>query len=357
MIKEINKKKNNNKKRINKQHKKEIKKEVRDIFGKERLATTQQIENVRSDFYNTRQDKYNSSTRALTYKKFDKLSKAQEHEYYRNLMFPWTAKDARLPRMLDIFSNTAQPRSIFRLSTNALGNMMIYFDPNFTGLGTYTGFSYCNDVTLDGQTLITTGLYKGGPATSAPTPPANTALKCRLVSAAINASVKLSSLNNVGTIVTCHDYGDYSLIPVASAGTNQLAAVQQYTVFSNAIQGNGAHKVDVRGDIVSTSMKWFPVDPLSAVFVDVGEDLIDNAGHEAGGSPRLVFCFESLNNGATTVVEFEIVWNIEYLPTPAAKPWVGVGSQGPSLAIGMAVQDRIGRDVIRYPNRNVGMSY
>lgn len=250
--------------------------------------------------------------------------------HYMNLLDPWNASEARLPRVFDTYTNTAKVHNAFNLQSNASGNLLIYFDADYVNANgnTNTTFFYNNDATLVGNAPLATSTYKSGAAASVPTPPATTVLKTRLVSAAIKATVKLSALNNVGTIYTCIDYGDYAVQAQSASGLAVSTNIQNYANFANILSSNGGKKIDIIGDVASIYMNWYPVDPFAEVFIDPGSELLDSNSSEVGGDPRFVMGFESLNNGASTKVEFEIVWNIEYLANPIAKPWLGAGSFG-----------------------------
>jgi hypothetical protein len=290
--------------------------------------------------------------KALPAKQFFANFNSDQLKYYNNLINPWEAKEARLPRMIDIYSKCAKPKTTFKLTTNATGNMLIYFDPDFVSDVTTlrTAFLYNNSVIIDGSTPATGANYSSGPISSVPIPPVGLVYKTRLVSAAIKATPKLSALNNVGTIIKCVDYGDYTPSAPLTIGTLVAStSVQAYSVFANALQGTGGCKYDLIGENVSVTSTWFPADPAQSIFIDSGGYLVDNNAREAGGSPKIVMCFEALNNGAATTIEFEIVWNIEYLAQPASQPWLGGGGQGPKALDAMLVHDHVSIDQM-FPN-------
>jgi len=255
-----------------------------------------------------------------------------------NLMDPWAANEARWFRDQLGKTHTAKPITSFKITSNSAGNLMVYFDPDFANpsTGSYTSFVYNSDGTLSGSASLATATYTPGPIGSCVVPPGNTVLRLRLVSCGVKATVKLSELNMVGTVYTCYDYGDS--IPAVAGGGEQAAAnfgpsPQIYSLFQNCIQ-NGGTKRDITAKDNSVIMTWFPMDPTAEVFLDPGASIAENGTDPvdsiptSGGSPKMVFCFEALGNGTTTTVEFEIVWNFEYLSNPVATPWVGGASNG-----------------------------
>jgi hypothetical protein len=211
-------------------------------------------------------------------------TKAQVDKYIRDLLDPWNAQDARLPATCNQFSNTAQIKSDFVLQTNTLGNLYMYFDPDFCSSPTtvQTSFLYNLAATLTGNTILTTATYNTGPNSSVPIPPALTVLKSRLVSAAIKVTPKVAAINITGTIFACFDYGDYIPQGTAIAATSASNANQEsYTLFSNILDGNGGKKFDIgigQGQSSSVFMTWYPVDPISSVFVDAGDYVVDSGG-------------------------------------------------------------------------------
>jgi hypothetical protein len=268
---------------------------------------------------------------------------AQRYQLFQNLIDPWNARDARLPRMINTYSNVAHVRQDFTLQTNALGNLLVYFDSDFVTTATLgtTSFLYNNDVTLTGGTNITTAVNKAGPTASAVFPPGSVCNKYRLVCAAIKATVKLSELNIVGTVQTCYDYGDYDpqVCSATTLATTIFPAV--YGNFANVLNGNGGCKQDITGNRGSVYMNWFPVDPLAEVYITPAAQIEDDTATEAGGDPRFVMAFSALSNGAVTTVDFEVVWNIEYLAQPTIKAWLGDGAAGPSKYDHTAIMDII----------------
>jgi len=283
--------------------------------------------------------------RAIKSSDFTRNWNKQQYEYYANLMDPWNARDARLPARIDTYSKTAKPKTTFKINTNTAGNLMVYFDPDYVAnpSSLSTAFFYCNNSALDGATAIPpTALdFNTGPVSSVPLPPASIVYKYRLVSAGIKATPKLSALNNVGTVIKCVDYGDYAPMTPGLMNVATSTSVATYTVFQNALQGTGGKKFDLIGESVSVCSIWFPADPAQSIYIDAGDFLVDNVGHEAGGSPKLVMCFEALNGGALTSIEFEIVWNIEYLAPPQTQPWLGAGGQGPKATEAAEVHNHL----------------
>jgi hypothetical protein len=217
------------------------------------------------------------------------------------------------------FSNTAKIRTYATLTTNASGFLVLYFDPAFindvsTGK---TALYYSNNVAIDGVTNVnnfSTGI-------AAPIPPADTVLKYRLVSAGLKIVPKVSALNYVATALACLDYGDYTPSPALVASTTVPSSINRYTTFSNVINGTGGAKYDLSNPGQAIYYNWYPSDPYSDIYLDVGDFVNDNAGHEIGGSPRFVFAVQDLP--AAAKVDIEMVWNVEYLPNPIAKPWLG----------------------------------
>jgi len=265
--------------------------------------------------------------------KFNSNFSIDQKLHYRNLRDPWGAVDARWYRENAGATRTAKPITSFKLLTNPTGNFVLLFDPDFcSGTGTQTtAFLYCNDVTLTGATQLSGAVFQSGPPASSPVPPASTVLRTRLVSAGIKATVKLSALNNVGTILTCDDYGD--LIPSNTNLSIALGAVGNlglYTQFQNVLQGNNGRKIDIIGEVAEVCWTWYPMDPTAEIFNDLGQDVGEtgSTSNSSGCSPKAVIAFEALNNGAQTTIEFEIVWNFEYVSNPIATPWIGSGGKG-----------------------------
>jgi hypothetical protein len=261
-------------------------------------------------------------------------------KYCSDLLDPWNAQDARLPSTINIFSNCAKVKSDFQLVTNVSGALFAYFDPDFcaSAVGTsQTSFLFFNQqyssgsVAYTGNVVVTAATYSTGPGGSVPVPPASTVFKTRLVSAAIKVTPKISALNTVGTIFACFDYGDYAPLNINQTNDSANATQQEYTNFTNILNGNGGKKYDIGigGDLAtSVYMTWYPVDPLSAVFIDSGDYIVDNNLDEAGGDPKFVLGFQGFP--ASSNIDVQIVWNIEYLANPIAKPWLGMGGQGVS---------------------------
>lgn len=252
--------------------------------------------------------------------------KKQQIQRIINILDPWSAVDAKLPQIGENYSNTAKVKTYFNLTMNASGKIMIYFDPNWieAAAGTRTSFLFNNDVTMLGTAALNTATYSGGPTGSVPVPPSTTVLKTRLVSAAMKVTPKVSNLNYVGTVLSCIDYGDYDLRTAGSTGNAEFTNVQQYTNFTNIINGNGGKKYDLANPGQSIYFNWYPVDPLSDVFVTAGNFIADSGSDDAGGSPRFVVGLQDFP--ASSPVDIEIVWNIEYLSAPVAKPWLGYTS-------------------------------
>lgn len=254
--------------------------------------------------------------------------------HLRNILDPWNAVDARWYRENGGETRTAKPKTTFKINTNAGGNLLIYFDPDYASTnGANTNFAFCNDVTLTGSTQVVLPLYSTGPVASVAVPPATTVLRLRLVSAAIKATVKLSALNNVGTIFACDDYGDMAALPVNILGTVNPTSIgptmSTYSVFQQVLQGNSGRKVDIIGQVAEIYWTWYPMDPTAEIYTEIEKDVGEfPATGSAGGSPKCVIAFEALNNGNTTSIEFEIVWNYEYLAYPQAAPWIGRGNRG-----------------------------
>jgi hypothetical protein len=259
-------------------------------------------------------------------------TKAQVDKYIHDLLDPWNAQDARLPASCNQFSNCAQIKSDFTLNANVSGNLWMYFDPDFCANPTtvLTSFLYCNNAALSGNAPLTGAVYNTGPLSSVPVPPATTVLKTRLVSAAIKVTPKVAALTITGTIFACFDYGDYMpLTPNITGDSAYNANQQSYTLFSNILDGNGGKKFDIgigKGQSSSVYMTWYPVDPISAVFVDAGDFVVDSGGDEAGGDPKFVLALSGFPS--TAACDVQIIWNIEYLASTIAKPWLGVGGQG-----------------------------
>jgi hypothetical protein len=249
--------------------------------------------------------------------------KKQSIQHILNIMDPWSAVDAKLPQIGENYSNTAKVKSYFNLACNATGRLFLYADLNYvnSASGGNTAFTFNSDSSLNGSTVLTGATYTGGPTNSVPTPPSTTVLKTRLVSAAMKVTPKASSQTYVGTLVSCVDYGDYNLLAQGAVTATQVSNVTQYTAFANILNGNGGKKYDLFNPGQSVYFNWYPVDPLSDVFIDAGNYIVDNNAKDAGGSPRFVCALQDFPAG--TPVDIEIVWNIEYLSSPVAKPWLG----------------------------------
>jgi len=244
-------------------------------------------------------------------------------KHLMNLLDPWGAVNAKLPQVGDSCSNTAKVKSFFNVTANATGKLLMYFDPDFcnSSSSTLTAFIYHNDNSLSGGSVITTSTYSSGGTGSAPIPPSTTVLKTRLVCCGMKITPKVSNLNYVATALACTDYGDYSLSAMSTTALAQPANVQAYTLFSNVMNGNGAVKYNFSNPGQSVVFRWFPIDPISDIYKDAGNYMVDNASKDAGGSARFVVAFQDLP--ANAPVDVEIVWNIEYLSAPQAKAWLG----------------------------------
>jgi hypothetical protein len=267
----------------------------------------------------------NNNSKVTAFKRNYTLSRNQ---HLMNLLDPWNATGAKLPQIGDIYSNVAKVRSYFNLTANANGYFLAVFDPSYIASakasGTLTAFNYCRNATLNGSTAITgTNLWNYGPVGSVPMPPLNTVLKARLVCAGMKVVPKISTLNYVATAITCIDYSD-SQIGLATTAFTATDEHANYGVFANVMYGNGGKKFDLTPTTGNNAIyfNWYPTDPLAEVFIDQGEEIVDIDGHEAGGFQKFVIAFQDLPASAT--IDFEIVWNIEYLCNPIAKPWAGV---------------------------------
>ena len=266
--------------------------------------------------------------------------KSQTSKYLMNLLDPWNAVNAKLPQIGDSFSNTAKVKSYFNLTANAGGYLMLYFDPNYVAsASSYTAFCYTNHSSLNGSTTLAGSYWYGGPTNSVPSPPSSTVLKTRLVSAGMKVVPKISNMNYVATALACLDYGDYGLLPPGITLTTQNANVAQYTSFANIINGCGSQKYDLSNTGQSVYFNWYPVDPLSDIYIDVGNYMIDNATKDAGGSPRFVLGLQDLP--ANAPVDIEIVWNIEYLAAPTMKSWLGYSPPGMSNSQFLQIKDAL----------------
>jgi hypothetical protein len=247
--------------------------------------------------------------------------KNQNLKYLTNLLNPWSAINAKLPQIGNQSSNTAKVKTYFTITSNATGFLVLYFNPRFvqqTGT-TNTAFLFNNAATLDGVSLLSPTTWTGGQA--APITPANTVLKWRLVSSGMKVVPKVSALNYVATAISCLDYADTTTVLAGSTLNPIPSTINQYLVYNNTINGNGALKFDLSNPGQAIYYNWFPSDPLSDIYIDAGELIADNFGHEAGGSPKFVLSLQDLP--PSSKVDVEIVWNIEYLANPVAKPWLG----------------------------------
>lgn len=335
--------KNNNNANVKKVVKKEVKKDINKLLNNQIRDRHKQIQ-IRE---------FPSTIKSQRPVYANKSFTTQQLLHYRNIMDPWGAKEARWYQDNAGVTRTAKPITTFKLTSNSLGNLLVMFDPDFcnTSAGGLTNFFYVNDSTLTGLTQLNTAIYQTPGAGSAPLPPANTVSRIRLVSAGIKATVKLSELNMVGTAFVCDDYGD--LLGAATSSTTLPAAdvgnMPLYTVFANVIQGNNGYKRDISSIDNCVYWTWYPMDPTAEVFNDPATDVAEigegNSGvpsfSSAGSSPKMVIAFESLSNGAATVVEFEIVWNFEYVGNPIAVPWIGGGGVGIPQLDHIQVMDKI----------------
>jgi len=268
-------------------------------------------------------------------------SKTAKIKHIMNLLDPWNAQNAKLPQIGDSFSNTAKVHSFFSITANVSGKILIYFDPNFINAptNTQTSFIYCNNPTLTGTVALVGAVFSAGGAQSAPTPPTTTVLKTRLVSAGMKVTPKVSNLNYVATALSCIDYGDYEDKPFNGTGLAETPDIQAYTVFANVLNGNGATKFNLNNPGQSICYRWFPVDPLSDIYVETGNYIVDQNTKDAGGSSRFVCVITDLP--ASAPVDIEICWNIEYLSAPQAKPWLGYSPPSTDLMSHMMAKSEI----------------
>jgi len=270
--------------------------------------------------------------------------KTMKTKYYASLLDPWSAFGVKLPRIGDNYSNTAKVVSYFSLTANATGYFFLYFDPNYiTGATSpYTSFTYNNSTSLNSVTAVTGSSYSAGGLGSVPIPPTNTVLKTRLVSAGMKVVPKTSVLNFVATALACVDYGDYDLHTVGATLFAAQANVSQYTNFSYIRQTNGGTKYDLSPENNAVYYNWYPTDPLSDVFIDVGNYIVDNQAKDAGGSPRFILGLQDLP--ANCPIDIEIVWNIEYLANAQMKPWLGHQSESPTNVQYLDARDKLSQD-------------
>jgi len=260
--------------------------------------------------------------------------------YYAALIDPWSANGVKLPQIGENYSCTAKVVSYFSLPASTNGTFFMYFDPNFiASAGNYkTSFLYNNSASLTGASAISS-LYTAGTTATMATVPSSLVSKCRLVSAAMKVIPKISMLNLVGTALACVDYGDYDLYTPSSQVASLSLPLWSFTSFSNIRSAAGGVKYDLTPTDQSVFFNWYPVDPLSDVFVDAGNYMVDNNSKDAGGSPRWVLGLQDLPSGA--MIDFEIVWNIEYLPQPTLRPWLGSSPLAPTISEFDDAKDRL----------------
>jgi hypothetical protein len=263
------------------------------------------------------------------------VKKSMTKKYIAALADPWNAVDVRLPSVGGSFTCTAKVKSYYSFLSNASGKVLFYVDPNFISKPADTGTAqtaafYVNASALDGVTALVGSYYTPGPLNSVPTPPSTTQVtKCRLISAGMKVVAKISALNYVATAITCLDYGDYTLMTAGSGITTQSTSATKYTVFSNILNGVQGQKFDLGISSDAVFFRWLPVDPLSDIFVDAGGWITDSNGQDAGGSARFVIALQDLP--ASSTIDVEMVWNVEYLPAAIAKPWLSGAQPGSGI--------------------------
>lgn len=81
---------------------------------------------------------------------FEKIKKVSEKRYIENLVYPETAKDAKIPTSFPVPSSSFKLHASFSVTTNASGNVAGYVNPIFLGNAANTSFFINNDVSLTG---------------------------------------------------------------------------------------------------------------------------------------------------------------------------------------------------------------
>jgi hypothetical protein len=141
----------------------------------------------------------------------------------------------------------------------------------------------------------------------------------RLNSAALQACVKVSALNIVGSVIIAHTCIPVDVVNPSLTGLT-FASLNAFTVASGLLQYSHAKEYNINSLESAYQSNWHPVDPSDAIFVNPGGYIVDNTTGDAGASPKILMYFYGLP--ATSNIEFRIVWNIEYVPVTSISPLV-----------------------------------
>jgi hypothetical protein len=238
------------------------------------------------------------------------MTLAQKNLYFRSLINPFDYCVKR-PSYGTEETAMAHLRSFFTLQTNASGNLLVYFDPQYaTAAQANTTFIYCNDVTMTNITTISGAVYKSAGTPSTPASVANME-RWRLNSGALQACVKVSALNIIGSVIVAHTCVPVDVV-APSSPTVTFASLNQFTVASGLLQYAHAKEYNINNLESAYQSNWHPVDPSDSIFTNPGGYMVDNTTGDAGASPKILMYFYGLP--ATSNIEFRIVWNIEYVP-------------------------------------------
>lgn len=307
---------------------------------------------------NKRGKTFNQNNRMIQPSTFDALTlsstsrglKKSQMQHLMNILDPWNAVNAKLPQIGESYSNSAKIHNYTTISTSGT-SIWMYVDVNYVTRmeSPVTTFSYLKTLTGSADPVASTYYYSGGIST-VPAADPEIVDKYRVVSAAIRITPKLSLTNYTATAYSCVDYGDYPVnVPNTNGridgqvgGPNQMSAItddfKRYFIFSNILSGNGGTLTHLSNMSQSIEYRWFPVDPLSDVYINPGDIIGGIAGVDIGGSPRFVCAFTDLP--ANTPIDVEFIWNVEYLPTGKAKPWLGYSPSSVSSTEHLSLKPR-----------------
>jgi len=262
-------------------------------------------------------------------------------KYISSIINPWDIVDAKRPSMCDVDTAMAHIRQTTIITANSLGNLFVFFDPQFISLNNAnTTFTYCNAAGLTNLSpVILATLFTAGGTSTTPTGGVNMD-RFRLNSAAIRASVKVSALNIVGSLVVAHTNVNTAVNGTGATFTNGL--YDQLTTSANLLLYKNAKKMDIGVGDYCFESNWHPGDPSDAIFVTPNYELVDSGNFEVGSAPKIVMMFYGLPANAN--VEFEFVWNFEYVPIFGISSLVPTDSRAVSTISDLAAQDFISQN-------------
>jgi hypothetical protein len=274
-----------------------------------------------------------SNDLALT--NFNVNNKPITDNYLKALLFPETAENARIPSRYPLQSATFHKHITIKSNVNALGNMVLLFNPYYlqeVGI-TFTPLAINTAATLNLTTAETTTGYSPVPVAFGL--PANTYSDYRLVSASMKIIVNTPNLNATGIIG-----GGLVSLPGSSAtdrystGGNSFPLSGDLTIQANIDQSMYFKQADVSKH-EDMRICYYPFDPTYETFIDTNFSRVQ--GNESHVS-SVVFCAYISAAAASTAFTLELDYNFETLIYPTSKGYIPLGITSESYDAGKAVR-------------------